>query len=115
MPSMDFLTRAGLQTIREHKYVGGAYTPLDLLLNDFWFACTELLPMWLAPNLVTWIGTLHLSVVYYNLWPYMYQMNPEEGAERMPEWPTMVLCAWCAWVYQTMDAMDGKQARRTGE
>ena len=40
------------------RYVGGSYTPLDLMMNDFWFACTEYLPLWLAPNMVTHYPTL---------------------------------------------------------
>ena len=58
---------------------------------------------------MTFLGTGHLFVAYYILWPFMYS-----GPEVMPDTPQMLTCAFCFWVYQTMDAMDGKQARRTG-
>ena len=32
---------------------GGEYTPVDNMLNPFWFACAEMLPTTMAPNLVT--------------------------------------------------------------
>ena len=48
---MDFLTKDGLKAIHNHLYVPGTYTPLDNVLNPFWLWATDLLPMWLAPNL----------------------------------------------------------------
>jgi hypothetical protein len=47
------ISAEGLDHIANHKYVGGAYTPLDQLLNPFWYWATEQLPLWLAPNAVT--------------------------------------------------------------
>eukprot|EP01048_Picozoa_sp_COSAG05_P012612 COSAG05_NODE_1277_length_5304_cov_5.087992_1_plen_374_part_10 len=82
---------------------------MDNILNPFWLWATELLPIWLAPNLVTFLGTGHLLVAYYYLWPYMFTPS-----DVLPDPAVMGLCAFCFWVYQTMDAMDGKQARRTG-
>ena len=109
---MDTLTSAGLYKIKTHKYKGGAYTPLDNLLNPWWLWLTDLLPMWMAPNLVTLIGTLHVVLVQYICWPYIF---PLTGAEvQSPSPAAMAGIAWCLFVYQTMDAMDGKQARRTG-
>ena len=101
---MDYLSEAGLQSIKHHQYVPGCYTPLDNLLNPWWFWATERLPMWMAPNLVTLIGTMHLGAIYVLIW----------RTEDQPEPWLMGVCAWCLFVYQTLDAMDGKQARRTG-
>jgi ethanolaminephosphotransferase len=58
------LSKDGLAAIKNHKYKGGEYTPIDLILNHFWAASTEYLPMWMAPNIVTLLGVAHHLVVY---------------------------------------------------
>jgi hypothetical protein len=52
------LTAAGLDSIAAHKYVGGKYTPVDNLMNPFWYWATDFLPvanqskpsLWPYPN-----------------------------------------------------------------
>lgn len=105
---MDYLSPSGLQAIKNHKYVPGCYTPLDNLLNPWWFWATERLPMSMAPNLVTLVGTLHLVVVYGLNWHFT------AAGDGTPPPAVMAANAWCLFMYQTLDAMDGKQARRTG-
>ena len=107
---MDFLTPAGLKSIKNHQYVAGTYTPLDNLLNPWWFWATERLPIWMAPNLVTAIGTLHLGLLYAIIWHY----SSAAGQSALPPPAAMAVCTFCLFMYQTLDAMDGKQARRTG-
>eukprot|EP00010_Vexillifera_abyssalis_P007942 CAMPEP_0201544766 /NCGR_PEP_ID=MMETSP0173_2-20130828/1383_1 /ASSEMBLY_ACC=CAM_ASM_000268 /TAXON_ID=218659 /ORGANISM="Vexillifera sp., Strain DIVA3 564/2" /LENGTH=348 /DNA_ID=CAMNT_0047953005 /DNA_START=173 /DNA_END=1216 /DNA_ORIENTATION=+ len=68
----------------------------------------KLFPWWLAPNLITLIGLLfvfasHILMVYY---------TPKLEGEA-PGW-TYVVCALCLFTYQTLDNLDGKQARNTG-
>jgi ethanolaminephosphotransferase len=36
----------------------GSYTYLDNVLNHFWVYSVKFLPIWMAPNLVTMIGTV---------------------------------------------------------
>jgi hypothetical protein len=105
---MDYLSPTGLKTIKNHRYVPGCYTPLDNLLNPWWFWATERLPMSMAPNLVTLVGTLHLVVAYGLNWHFAAQ------GDGTPPPAVMAVNAWCLFMYQTLDAMDGKQARRTG-
>ena len=62
------LSEDGLDNIANLKYKSGSYTPLDNLLNPFWFAATERLPLWLAPNLVTLTGLTCLVAGYFLLW-----------------------------------------------
>lgn len=41
-----------------HTHSSGSYTIIDNLLNDhFWTPAVQLLPIWMAPNLVTMLGT----------------------------------------------------------
>jgi ethanolaminephosphotransferase len=104
------LPSAGLVHIALHKYKSGTYTPLDNALNGFWFACAERLPLWMAPNMVTLIGLL------FNVFAYVLVVRHQGGGlmeGALPPWVN-VACAVCLFLYQTLDAMDGKHARRTG-
>jgi ethanolaminephosphotransferase len=42
--------------LKNYKYKSGEYSVCDKILTPFWNWCVELLPLWLAPNLVTLIG-----------------------------------------------------------
>ena len=68
---------------------------------------TNLVPRWVAPNLLTLVGLIHAVAAYVLL---LVHSPGLDGAA--PPW-VYVACAACLFVYQTMDGMDGKQARRT--
>jgi len=102
------LTIDGVENIAIHKYKGGQYTFFDNLLNPFWSYLTELLPITLAPNMVTTIGGIHCALAYALIWHYSPQFDGF-----CPDWVVFV-CGYCALAYYTLDCMDGKQARRTG-
>lgn len=104
----QILSEDGLEHVATHKYKPGAYTPLDNLLNPFWLALVEYLPRWLAPNLVTFSGFIPMAVSFAISW----NQSPD-FATPMPRW-LAVYAGVSLWFYQTFDAMDGKQARRTG-
>lgn len=96
------------------------------MLNTFfrwWEFVITLCPMWIAPNLITLIGlvinlitVLVLSSFSYSAtgpvsfgpfpspWPFVFQA---------PSW-AYLQAALGLFFYQTLDAIDGKQARRTG-
>ena len=62
----------------------------------------------MAPNLITLVGliiNISGSVIYL-----FYDTS---FTKLMPAWMYFIT-ATCAFIYQTMDAVDGKQARRTG-
>jgi len=102
------LTEEGADHICHHQYKPGTYTSLDKLMNPIWSRIAEALPMWLAPNLVTVIGFVPLCLVFVASW----YIDPFFG-QAPPRWLSF---SWCGTMlfYQTMDAVDGKQARRTG-
>eukprot|EP00009_Paramoeba_aestuarina_P018753 CAMPEP_0201527504 /NCGR_PEP_ID=MMETSP0161_2-20130828/35397_1 /ASSEMBLY_ACC=CAM_ASM_000251 /TAXON_ID=180227 /ORGANISM="Neoparamoeba aestuarina, Strain SoJaBio B1-5/56/2" /LENGTH=330 /DNA_ID=CAMNT_0047928359 /DNA_START=86 /DNA_END=1074 /DNA_ORIENTATION=- len=64
--------------------------------------------MTLAPNLVTLIGFCAIIAHYLLLAFYCPHLEGEA-----PRW-VYVFTGFCVFFYQTMDALDGKQARRTG-
>jgi ethanolaminephosphotransferase len=104
------LTQDGITQIAYHKYTPGTYTWLDTKLNPTWTALTNLLPLYVAPNLVTALGGLHCLASYtITTW---YIMDPSTVASTIPTW-AFLLNGYCNLVYYTLDCMDGKQARRT--
>lgn len=106
--SKGTFTDDGLENIAAHEYKGGHYTFMDAAFNPIWTSLTELLPMWLAPNMVTFIGAMHCGLAYGLYWYY----SPEFDAP-LPSW-LIFLAGYCTIAYYTFDCMDGKQARRTG-
>lgn len=102
------ISPSGLHFIANHEYRPSEYTHLDNLLNPAWTYLTELLPLWLAPNMVTTIGGLHCGVSYGLLWWYSPDFDRSP-----PDW-VVFLAGYCTFAYYTLDCMDGKQARRTG-
>jgi ethanolaminephosphotransferase len=68
----------------------------------------ELLPLWLAPNLVTLLGFFFiLGNVALMVWYVPDMVGPAPG------W-VYISFAVGVWMYSTLDNVDGKQARRTG-
>lgn len=61
---MGYLSRRALQGLKAYQYKAGGYTWLDDLHQPFWKAIVEALPMWLAPNLITLIGSLGVFCTY---------------------------------------------------
>lgn len=98
----------GLDNIAAHTYKGGTYTYFDNFFNPMWTKLTEMLPMTVAPNMITTIGALHCFVAYCVMWYH----SPHLDAN-VPNW-VIFLAGYCTIAYYTFDCMDGKQARRTG-
>ena len=74
--------------------------------------CDEIVkwfPMWLAPNLITLAG--FAFIVLPHLLMIALYGNETEGP--LPGW-FCVFLGICFFLYNTLDNIDGKQARRTG-
>jgi phosphatidylglycerophosphate synthase len=104
------LTSQGVTNLRHYKYAG-----VDNSLYYEHFASplakwvTEaFVPLWVAPNLITVIGFVIALVSHFVLASYTPTLTED--------YPSCValLCAITTFLYQTLDNMDGKQARRTG-
>jgi phosphatidylglycerophosphate synthase len=76
-------------------------------MQPWWNFSVELFPIWMAPNLIT------LSAVFFTV-ASILQFAPYDASATMefPMW-TGFFSAFCVFMYQTFDAVDGKQARRT--
>ncbi|XP_017889714.1 cholinephosphotransferase 1 isoform X4 [Ceratina calcarata] len=102
------LSPGQLKRLSEHKYSCSTNSLLDGLLQPWWDWLVSKVPLWLAPNLITIVGLIvniatTLILVYY---------SPDARTEA-PRWACF-LCALGLFIYQSLDAIDGKQARRTG-
>ncbi|XP_034104483.1 cholinephosphotransferase 1 isoform X1 [Drosophila nasuta] len=96
-----------LRKLSEHKYSCFSASLLDPLLQPWWNWLVAQTPLWLAPNLITIVGLI-LNIVT-TLILICYSPN---GVEPPPRW-TCFLCALGLFIYQSLDSIDGKQARRT--
>ena len=62
----------------------------------------------MAPNLVTLLGTIGNVIALI-----VMLAHDTSFAKVLPVWVSL-FAAFTIWLYQTLDAVDGKQARRTG-
>ena len=103
------LSATELENIKAFRYKTCGLTPLERWVYDpFWnFLANNCLPDWLAPNALTLLGLVFplasMAAICY---------TDPTFTQTLPYW--IWFLAWFAdfW-YQTIDAIDGKQARRT--
>ncbi|KAJ6645749.1 Choline/ethanolaminephosphotransferase 1 [Pseudolycoriella hygida] len=101
------LSGVQLKKLSEHKYACTNVSILDPILQPWWCFLVSKVPLWLAPNLLTITG-LFINVLT-TLILVFYSPN---AREEPPRWAS-ALCALGLFIYQSLDAIDGKQARRT--
>ncbi|GLH13296.1 Uncharacterized protein GBIM_17884 [Gryllus bimaculatus] len=102
------LSPGQLKRLSEHKYSFTSTSLLDSLLQPWWNWLVSKLPLWLAPNLITvWGLIVNILTTLILVW---YSPDAKEEA---PRWACFA-CALGLFIYQSLDAIDGKQARRTG-
>ncbi|XP_064215020.1 cholinephosphotransferase 1 isoform X5 [Tribolium castaneum] len=102
------LSDAQLKRLGEHQYSCQSVSILDKLLQPYWNWLTSKVPIWLAPNLITILGLIvNIVTALILIW-----FSPDAKQEA-PRW-ACGLCGFGLFVYQSLDAIDGKQARRTG-
>ncbi|VDB84302.1 unnamed protein product [Peniophora sp. CBMAI 1063] len=111
---MGYIPDSALARLKDYKYKGVDKSLLsNHVLNPFWNWFVTLWPTWVAPNTITLSG---LAIVGFNFATMLYY-DPEyltaKGGVEIPSW---VYLSWGIglFAYQTFDAIDGKQARRTG-
>jgi hypothetical protein len=93
------LTQDGITQIAHHKYKGGSYTSLDQLINPIWNGLTNLLPMWLAPNMITTLGGAFCLMSYLITCHYNFHLSPDVD---VPDW-ILIFNGLCMVLYYTLD------------
>eukprot|EP00127_Corallochytrium_limacisporum_P003990 Clim_evm39s156 gene=Clim_evmTU39s156 len=108
-PDLKLLTVAQVKGIQQHKYASQDHSLLSKYVLCYWWnILLKWIPMWLAPNAITLFG---LSV---NIGTTLYlACFAPWGTESAP-WHAYMACGVGLFIYQSLDAVDGKHARRTG-
>jgi ethanolaminephosphotransferase len=106
----ECVSEEALSHLKTYKYSSVDNSMISKhILRHYWNGAVKLLPMWLAPNMVTLIGFgfILFNVVCLEIW------IPDLVG---PSHPLLYFSfAFGLWMYSTMDNIDGKQARRTGQ
>ncbi|KAK3585400.1 hypothetical protein CHS0354_020112 [Potamilus streckersoni] len=104
---MDVLTEIQLRNLKNHVYKATGTSILEPAMQVFWRWLVEQIPTSWAPNTLTLVG-LALNVVSSVLL-FIYSSDGVAEAPRL----VYLFVSLCLFVYQSLDAIDGKQARRT--
>ncbi|KAF8586240.1 choline ethanolaminephosphotransferase [Ramaria rubella] len=112
---MGYITPSALSRLSNYAYKGVDKSILsEYVLNPFWTRLVTLWPLWVAPNTITLLGLCIVMINFATLLYYDPQFLAEYGGANGP--PHWIYYTWAAglFIYQSFDAIDGKQARRTG-
>ncbi|KAK2834666.1 hypothetical protein Q7C36_015367 [Tachysurus vachellii] len=101
------LSPAQLKRLEQHKYSASGRSLLEPPCQIYWNWLVEQIPVWLAPNTLTITGLI--INVFTTIILVFYCPTATEEA---PSW-AFILSALGLFIYQSLDAIDGKQARRT--
>jgi phosphatidylglycerophosphate synthase len=105
---ITFFTPKEIENAKAYKYNGTDESiAARLFLRRYWNWAIEFVPMWVAPNLITFIGFLFEAA------SFLISFVLSRGlALPLPRW-ACVCNGLCLFIYQTFDNLDGRQARRT--
>lgn len=104
---MEVLTQAQLKRLENHKYSSKGTSLLEPYFQIFWRWLVEQFPLWMAPNTITITGLI-VNIIT----SFMIMFYSPTGTEIAPSW-IYLINAIGLFIYQALDAIDGKQARRT--
>ncbi|GAM28629.1 hypothetical protein SAMD00019534_118050 [Acytostelium subglobosum LB1] len=104
-----YITDKGIANLEHYSYSGvdNSFCAKHFLKHWWNFGVERLTPIWLAPNLITLFG-LFCNIGMYLIAYFMFPTLTEAA----PRWPYFII-ALLIFAYQTLDNIDGKQARRT--
>lgn len=104
---MADLTEQDLENMKNHKYQTTGYTIIDNKMNPFWEKCATFLPYSYSPNMVTVTGLFCqiLSIIVISFYDFTF-------SKPVPYY-IPIFCGVMLFFAQTLDAIDGKHARRT--
>ncbi|KAI9496956.1 CDP-alcohol phosphatidyltransferase-domain-containing protein [Zychaea mexicana] len=105
---MTYIPTEALPNLHKYKY-GSVDKSLvsRYILSVYWNNLVKIFPLWVAPNLITLLGLMCIIVNVATLYYYSPDLGP------CPNW-VYTTFGIGLFLYQSLDAIDGKQARRTG-
>ncbi|ORZ32205.1 CDP-alcohol phosphatidyltransferase-domain-containing protein [Catenaria anguillulae PL171] len=96
--------------LRKYKYAGADHSLVSkYILGPYWNHIINYVPLWMAPNLVTLIG--FFFIVFNVILTLIFSPDLTTPLPR----PLYFFFGIGIFIYQSLDAIDGKQARRTGQ
>ncbi|KAJ9125085.1 hypothetical protein QFC22_000038 [Naganishia vaughanmartiniae] len=99
-----------LAGLKLYKYSGVDKSILSkTILTPYWNNLVKLFPRYIAPNTITLMG---LTMIFINIVTLLW-FDPKYDGHALPSWVYWSFSIGL-FIYQSMDAIDGKQARRTG-
>ncbi|NWH78009.1 CHPT1 Cholinephosphotransferase, partial [Piaya cayana] len=101
------LSPAQLRRLERHRYRAAGSSLLEPCLQPYWCWLVRRVPPRLAPNAITLAGLLLNCLAALPL-----VAACPSATEQAPSW-ACILGALGLFIYQSLDAIDGKQARRT--
>eukprot|EP01083_Nonionella_stella_P288078 980499_1 len=105
---MAAISLTGRQALHDYKYQSTMKGWLDLnVMDPFWERLVLWFPLSVAPNAITFVGGIQ-----YILSTFVLSTHCPDFETSVETWLYYMLGV-SLFVYQTMDAIDGKQARRT--
>lgn len=104
----SILTPRQLECIKTHKYNAEGTSLIEPFFQPFWKWLVEFVPVSVAPNYLTLIGLL------CNIFPTAALCLLSDGAKQQCPRVCYLMAGLGLFTYQALDAIDGKQARRTG-
>ncbi|KAK9288363.1 hypothetical protein L1049_016816 [Liquidambar formosana] len=105
---MGYIGSHGITALHRYKYSGVDHSYLaKYVLQPFWRSCVNFFPLWMPPNMITLMGFMFLLTSA--LLGYIYSPGLDSPPPRWVHFAHGLLL----FLYQTFDAVDGKQARRT--
>lgn len=103
-------SKSDIAGLKAYRYSGIDKSLISVyFLNPYWWSqLIKIFPLWFAPNLITLSG---LGFVLINLATLLWKAPT---LEEECEWWVYLSFGVGLFLYQSFDAIDGKQARRTG-
>nr|XP_043631974.1 choline/ethanolaminephosphotransferase 1-like [Erigeron canadensis] len=105
---MGYIGTHGIKALHRYKYSGVDHSYVaKYVLQPFWTRFVTFFPLWMPPNMITLMGFMFLSVSA--VLGFIYSPHLDSPPPRWVNFAHGLLL----FLYQTFDAVDGKQARRT--
>ena len=103
-----YISKEYYENLRNYKYKSSdASITYKYCMSPLCNYLVEKFPKWLAPNVIT-VSGFFLNILYFSVTSYYTKLK---GGE-IPPWACF-FSAFCYLIYQILDNIDGKQARRT--
>jgi ethanolaminephosphotransferase len=118
-----YLSDSGAERLPHYQYRGADLSLMyKYVLSPFAAWCVDnLTPTWVAPNAITFFGLTWMMLAYFIIWywcPGLYEANTDIATTPEEHYSVpaaiFLLNGFAMLIYQTLDNMDGKQARKTG-